>query len=85
MTPKGYSRIKSLILDCTSHGYIVQNYKSAQLAKKVGVKRRWGDTRTHLEGGKKKRDYDDTHPAKMVPMSEMNHSAELKPRIPTPW
>lgn len=27
----------------------------------------------------------DSYPAKMVPTSAMNHSAELKPRIPTPW
>lgn len=27
----------------------------------------------------------DSYPAKMVPISAMNHSAELKPRIPTPW
>lgn len=28
---------------------------------------------------------DETHPARMAPMSAMNHSAELKPRMPTPW
>lgn len=26
-----------------------------------------------------------SHPAKMQPMSEMNHSGELNPRMPTPW
>lgn len=31
------------------------------------------------------RDEAETHPAKMAPISEMNHSAELKPRMPTPW
>jgi len=31
------------------------------------------------------RKHGSTNPAKMAARSEMNHSAELKPSMPTPW
>jgi len=30
-------------------------------------------------------DYNSTYPAMIAPRSEMSHSGELKPRIPTLW